>query len=133
MAIDNSSSNLLKLLSTLLALPHETEWLEFKEAKTSYNPDKLGQYFSALFNEARLKNRQCGWLIFGVRDDHTVCGTSYRIDPSKLNSLKQEVASHTGNITFEEIYEVKHPDGRVLMFRVPPALVGVPTVTRQLR
>ena len=127
MVIDNSNSELLSLLSSLLAQPHETEWLEFKEAKTNFDSDDLGKYFSALSNEARLRNKPCGWLIFGVRDDHAVCGTSFRLAPSKLNSLKQEVASHTGNITFEEIYEVKHPDGRVLMFRVPPALVGVPT------
>ena len=126
MVFDRSNPERLDKLSTLLALPHETEWLEFKEAKNSYDFDKLGQYFSALSNEARLKNRPCGWLIFGVRDDHTVCGTSFRPNPSKLNGLKQEVANHTGNITFEEIHEVIHPDGRVLMFRIPPAL-GIPT------
>ena len=128
MVFDKSNSELLELLSTLLALPHETEWLELKEAKTRYNFDKLGRYFSALSNEARLKSRPCGWLIFGVRDDHSACGTSFRLDPSKLNGLKQEVANHTGNITFEEIYELTHPDGRVLMFRIPPAL-GIPEVT----
>lgn len=78
-----------KLLSTLLALPHETEWLDFKEAKISYNPDKLGQYFPALSNEARLKNRQCRWLIFRVRDDHTVCGTSYRGFVQRLPSAQE--------------------------------------------
>ena len=127
MVVGRSDSELLGLLSSLLARSHENEWLEFKEAKTNFGFDDLGKYFSALSNEARLKNQPCGWLIFGVRDDQTVCGTSYRPDPSKLNSLKQEIAGQTGNITFEEIYEVKHPDGRVLMFRIPPALVGVPT------
>lgn len=30
-------------------------------------------------------------------------------------------ASYRIDLSNEEIYEVKHPDGRVLMFRVPPA------------
>ena len=33
-------------------MPSETEWLEFKEAKNSFDFDNLGKYFSALSNEA---------------------------------------------------------------------------------
>ena len=43
---------LYQKLSELLALPAETEWLEFKKAARSFHFDKLGQYFSALSNEA---------------------------------------------------------------------------------
>jgi ATP-dependent DNA helicase RecG len=46
--------NLLAQLDTLLALPAENEWVEFKEAKNDYSFDKLGRYFSALSNEAAL-------------------------------------------------------------------------------
>lgn len=42
MGFDKNNPELLDLLSDLLTLPHETEWLELKEAKTSYNFDKLG-------------------------------------------------------------------------------------------
>ena len=62
----------LEYLHSLLALPHETEWLEFKEAKRDFHFDDLGKYFSALSNEAFLKEREYGWLVLGVSDDHSV-------------------------------------------------------------
>ena len=115
-------------LGRLCELPHETEWLEFKEAKNQYDSNKLGKYFSALSNEANLKKQACGWLVFGVKDDRSVCGSQFREDQTHLDSLKQEIANHTtGNITFDEIYVVDHPNGRVIMFKIPPALQGVPT------
>ena len=45
---------LLKKLEELREYPHETEWLEFKEARNGYDFRKLGKYFSALSNEANL-------------------------------------------------------------------------------
>lgn len=118
---------LIELLSTLLELPHETECIEFKEAKVNYDFNKLGKYFSALSNEAKIKHKECGWLIFGVRNDRSVCSSTFRQDPAKLNSLKQEIADQTDNLTFDEIYEVEHPEGRVVMFKIPPAAQQVPT------
>ncbi len=123
-----NQSELLQLLNRLCDIPHETEWIEFKEAKNKYNFDKLGKYFSALSNEANLKEQPCGWLIFGVKNDHSVCGSQFREDPANLDHLKQEIANHTtGNLTFEDIYVVNHPNGRVVMFEIPPALKGIPT------
>ena len=84
------------LLKTFMALPAETEWLEFKEAKTNFDSDDLGQYFSALANEANLKDKDYGWLIFGVKDKpKSIVGTQYRLDKAKLDNLKLEIASHT--------------------------------------
>ena len=123
-----NQSELRQELDRLCELPHETEWLEFKEAKNQYDFDKLGKYFSALSNEANLKKQACGWLVFGVKDDRSVCGSQFREAPAHLDSLKQEIANHTtGNLTFDEIYVLNHPSGRVVMFKIPPALQGVPT------
>ncbi len=121
-------SELSSLLDDLLGLPHEIEWVEFKEARNQYDLNKLGRYFSSLANEVNLKNQPCGWLVFGVIDnDHTVCGSHFRENLADLNSLKQEVAAQTtGGITFIEIYVVNHPAGRVVMFQVPPAPKGMP-------
>ena len=55
-------------LINLLRLKAETEIVEFKEAKTNYDFNKLGKYFSALSNEANLKGKNCGWLLFGIND-----------------------------------------------------------------
>jgi hypothetical protein len=38
-----------------LLLSSESEVIEFKEAKTTFDKKKLGQYFSVLSNEANLK------------------------------------------------------------------------------
>jgi ATP-dependent DNA helicase RecG len=50
-------------LQTLLAHPTESELVEFKEAKADYDFRKLGQYFSALCNEANLKQQRAAWQI----------------------------------------------------------------------
>jgi len=119
---------LLNLLDELLALPAETEWVEFKEAKRSYDFNKLGKYVSALSNEANLKNRDAAWLVFGVHDRHEVVGSQYRQDRASLDRLKKEIADKTSNrLTFTEIHELKHPSGRVLLFEIPPAPMGLPT------
>ncbi len=123
-----NQSELRQELDRLCELPHETEWIEFKEAQNRYDFDKLGKYFSALSNEANLNKQACGWLIFGVKDDGSVCGSRFREDPAHRDKLKQDIAHHTtGNITFDEIYVVDHPNGRVVMFKIPPALQGIPT------
>ena len=115
-------------LETFLKLPGETEWLEFKEAKTNYRFDNIGEYFSALSNEANLKNKPCGWLVFGVNKLHQVVGTNYRPDKNSLNGLKHEIANLTNNrITFIEIHEFNFSNERVILFQIPPATPGNPT------
>jgi ATP-dependent DNA helicase RecG len=115
-------------LDHLLALPGETEVVEFKEAKNGYDFNTLGQYFSALSNEANLKNKECSWLVFGIKDkNHTIVGTEYRKNRKDLDNLKKEISDKTVNrITFIEIYEVQTNSGRVLMFQIPAAPKGLP-------
>ncbi|TAK41051.1 MAG: transcriptional regulator [Saprospiraceae bacterium] len=115
-------------LDELRALPAETEWAEFKSASRDFHFDSVGKYFSALSNEANLKEKEDGWLIFGVEDKHrTVIGTNYRPSRAHLDSLKSEIANKTtGRITFTEIYELTLPEGRVVMFQIPPAPQGIP-------
>jgi len=63
-----TKKELYELLNQLRSLPSETEWMEFKKAGNSYTFNKLGKYFSALGNEANLKGKPYGWLIFGMED-----------------------------------------------------------------
>ena len=44
----------------------ENEVVEFKKAETNFDVDELGKYFSALSNEANLREREFGWIVFGV-------------------------------------------------------------------
>lgn len=114
-------------LDALLSLPGENEIVEFKEARNNYDFSKLGKYFSALCNEANLKRQPAAWLIFGVNDRHQVLGSSFRQARKDLDSLKEEIANRTTNrITFVDIHEVAHPQGRVLLFEIPAAPKGLP-------
>ncbi|MCD4772978.1 MAG: putative DNA binding domain-containing protein [Bacteroidales bacterium] len=116
------------ILRDLLSQDYENEILEFKEAKNGYDFNRLGKYFSALCNEANLKNQSPAWLVFGVRDKNKkIIGTQFRTNKANLHKLKAEVANHTTNrITFIEIYEFNTPDGRVVLFEIPTAPKGIP-------
>ncbi len=112
---------------TILLQNVETEILEFKEAKINYDFNKIGKYFSALSNEANLFGKDEAWLIFGIKDDKSIVGTTYRENSIKLQNLKNEIANKTSNrITFKEIYELQTNDGRVVLFQIPSAPRGLP-------
>ncbi len=120
------------LISTLIS-NFESEILEFKEAKQTFKVSEIGRYFSALSNEANLRDARSAWLLLGVRDDGTVCGSSFRREaesPSKgLQRLKKEIAEQTNNrITLKAIYEVDLDGKRVVALEVPPAARGIPTL-----
>lgn len=114
----------------------EHEVVEFKEAKSSFDTDKIGRYFSAISNEANLRQQQYGWLIFGVSEKDKVkhiVGTAYKKgDRSLLEKFKYEIARDTTNgMTFYDIIEifpvVNGKEHRVLMFKIPAAATGIPT------
>lgn len=115
-------------LQQLLVLQEENEIVEFKEAKNSYDFGKLGKYFSALSNEANLFDEDCAWLVFGIENKkHTIVGSKFRENRVDLDKLKKELADKMSNhITFREIYELYLPEGRVLLFQIPPAPKGIP-------
>lgn len=116
----------------------EYEIVEFKEAKGGYDTDKIGRYFSAISNEANLRQQQYGWLIFGVGEEQKtkekkIVGTAYKKgDSSLLERFKYEVSKDTTNgMTFYDIIEifpiVNNKEYRVLMFKIPAAATGIPT------
>lgn len=47
---------------------HENEVVEFKKAENNFDFDDLGKYFSALSNEANLRDKDFAWLVFGVEN-----------------------------------------------------------------
>ena len=115
-------------LHQLQLLQAENEIVEFKEANNNYDFIKLGKYFSALSNEANLLGKACAWLVFGIENNkHKIVGTKFRKNRNDLDSLKKEIADKTSNhITFIEIYELEPPEGRVILFQIPPAPKGLP-------
>jgi len=106
----------------------ENEVVEFKQAGNDYDTNKIGEYFSALSNEANLRGMERAWLVFGVNDKtRAITGTSYRPEPARLHSLKNQMAQGAEpSITFRNIHESRHADGRVLLFEIPAAPRGIP-------
>src|SRR6185437_9038428 len=88
----------------------EHERLEFKEAKTQYDNQKLYRYCVALANEGG------GHLLLGVTDKHprAVVGTQAFKD---VVGMAEKVFTVIGFRV--DIEEVEHPDGRVLVFNIP--------------
>lgn len=59
----------------------ENEVVEFKRAENNFDVDELGKYFSALSNEANLREREFGWIVFGTRS------TRLLAHPSRMAKL----------------------------------------------
>ncbi len=122
------SADALKQTLALLLLEWESECVEFKDANDNFSTSDIGKYFSALSNEANLRSRDAGWLVFGV-DNKTrkVIGTQYRKNAERLNGLKRDIANGIDpSTTFRDIHELYTPEGRVVMFEIPAAPRGIP-------
>ncbi|MDR1204266.1 MAG: putative DNA binding domain-containing protein [Peptococcaceae bacterium] len=122
------NTDLLQTLRGLIA-SWENEAVEFKLANNNYKQDEIGQYFSAISNEANLKGLQYGWLVFGVHNKtRGIEGSDYR-NTQGLETLKHEIADNTTDrITFIDIFEVYDEENRrIVMFKIPAAIPNVPT------
>ena len=122
-----NQSELQEQLKALIA-SWENEVVEFKQAGNDYSTDKIGEYFSALANEANLRGLERAWLVFGVNNElRSVVGSDYRPDPERLQSTKMQIVENTEpGITFRNIYELLEPNGRVVLFEIPSAPRGIP-------
>ena len=119
-------AGLIALLNRLID-NREDEVVEFKRGKDGFSSSDLGKYVSALANEANLRGRERAWLVFGIDDKtRSVVGTTYKESPDHLQADKAQVLNGTGSFTFRDIYELKHEDGRTILFEIPAAPRGMP-------
>lgn len=118
----------LEALLRQLIVDWENEVVEFKAAGEDYSTGTIGKYFSALSNEANLRGNASAWLVFGVDNKtHTIVGTKYGKEPERLSQLKMQITRDTEpRSSFKDIHELNLPEGRVLMFEIPPAPTGLP-------
>ena len=88
----------------------EKRSLEFKEAKTQFNNKGLFRYCVAIANEGG------GKLVLGIADEppKLVVGTKAFRNPVEMEEkIFQKIRFRV------DIEEVRHPDGRVLIFHIP--------------
>lgn len=118
----------LKILLQALVDNWENEIVEFKQAGNDYSTGKIGEYFSALANEANLRDVEKAWLVFGVNDKtRDVVGSDYRSEPERLQSIKMQIAENSEpSVTFRNVFESNHTEGRVILFEIPAAPRGLP-------
>jgi len=110
------------LLSRLLALPRETEWVEWKE--NDCRPDDIGEYLSALSNSAALHAKEAGYIVWGVRDGtREVVGTTFKPRETKIGNQELEnwLATLLTPPTSFRIHELTHGGHPVVLFEVAPA------------
>jgi len=107
----------LEQLAEWMGADREDEHLEFKEAKSRYSFDELAKYCCGLANEGG------GVMVLGVTDKkpRRVVGTQAFRD---LQDTRMRLNDHFRiRIDADEVH---HPDGRVVVFRVPGRPVGTP-------
>jgi predicted HTH transcriptional regulator len=118
------------VLKSLLALPAETEWVEFKHNNDS--ADEIGEYLSALANSAALHGREVGYLVWGIEDGTCrVVGTTANPRQRKVgNEGLENWLAHllTPRVDFR-FYEWEQQGQRMVLLRVQPA-VGSPVAFR---
>jgi len=93
----------------------ESQVLEFKEAKQTFQTDKLKEYCVAIANEGG------GHIVLGMSDrvPRRVVGTQACANPI---GLADELFNSLGFRV--DIAEILHPDGRIVVFKVPSRLRG---------
>ena len=116
---------MIDLLNKLLSSDTENEVLEFKKAQNQIDKDKLGRYFTALSNEANLKNERSAYIILGVDNSKNILGTN--ISDKQLNEYKLEIANHTSpTLNFIRAERIETEKGNVILLEIPAAPQGMP-------
>lgn len=116
--------DLKRIVDTLIALPHETEWVEFKH--NFHSPDEIGERISALSNSACLCKKAYAYIVFGIEDGtHKVVGTTFHPKNHKKGNEELELwLSNRLNPRIDyEVYEFDYDDkSHLSLYRIPAAV-----------
>ena len=110
-----------QLLRSLLALPRETEWVEFKV--NDYEPEEIGEYLSALSNSAALLEERAAYIVWGVEDKtRRVVGTTFEPKARKIGNedLEPWLARQLHPGVHFAIQEFDFDARRVVLFVIQP-------------
>ena len=117
-----NNAELKRLVLSLLRLPHETEWVEFKRNRAKEG--EIGKYLSALSNSAALLEKRCAYIIWGVDNKtHDIKGTTFKPRQFKVGNENLEnwlLRLLNPRIDFR-IHEGVVDEKRIVLFEIPPA------------
>ncbi len=122
-----------KQIFDMLLTQAEDEVVEFKTAENQFDRDKMGRYFSALSNEANLRDKDFAWLVLGVTNERELKGTAFLSSDTAIQSLKHEIANNsTGNLTFREIVPLTVEGKRILLCKIPASPHNIVTYWKRI-
>ena len=122
-----------KQIFDMLLTQAEDEVVEFKTAENQFDRDKMGRYFSALSNEANLRDKDFAWLVLGVTNERGLKGTSFLSSDTAIQSLKHEIANNsTGNLTYREIVPLTVEGKRILLCKIPASPHNIVTYWKRI-
>ena len=122
-----------KQIFDMLLTQAEDEVVEFKTAENQFDRDKMGRYFSALSNEANLRDKDFAWLVLGVTNERELKGTSFLSSDTAIQSLKHEIANNTtGNLTYREIVPLTVEGKRILLCKIPASPHNIVTYWKRI-
>ncbi len=107
----------IALIDDLCAEPAEAAWLEFKA--NNFNPKEVGVRCSALSNVARIEDRDCAYMVWGVEDgSHRIVGTTFNPDLERVGNEEFQLwlAKQLQSSIAFSFRKIEHPDGAVCRF-----------------
>ncbi len=124
---------LQSLLKSLIDLPKENEWVEFKVDNS--DPQKTGEIIAGLSNSANLHNQPFGFLVFGVNDSsHEIIGTTFK--PRKEKKGNEDIQQWWVKLLKPrldfQIFEFKSMEKDIVIFQIPAA-IDIPTSFKRER
>lgn len=110
------------LVRSLIALPRETEWVEFK--LNNAEPQQIGNNISALSNSAALNREPAAYIIWGIEDEeHRIVGTTFH--PRRARKGNQElenwIVTQLEPAIDLQIRELEVDEYHVVVFEIQPA------------
>lgn len=118
---------LIALVDEYREIDAELGWVEFKVNYT--DPEMIGSLISAISNAARLADKPCGYVMWGINNEtHKIDGTSFRPASAKakghpLEFWLAQMISPSLPMAFKE---VPHAQGRIVILEIPAAM-QIPT------
>lgn len=110
-------------VKSLLFLPKETEWVEFKLNQS--DPQEIGEYISALSNSAALHREISGYIVWGV-DNKTrnIIGTNFKPRTKKIGNeeLENWLATQLSPRIDFQIHEGEIESKPIVIFQIQPTL-----------
>lgn len=115
-------TQLSSLLVELLALPQETEWVEWKH--NNNQPEMIAERLSGLANSAALHGKETAYMLWGIEDGtKNIVGTTFKPRQAKKGNEELEnwlMRSLHPQVNFK-MHEWDHQDRPLVLFEIPRA------------